>query len=172
MMRIKKAMPAFTEEVLQSPNVSSGTIKPEGVVFHHTCGTWEGDKSWLLNPSSKVSYHCIINTDGSRRVFARDDQRAWHAGVSSWLGRNNCNNFMLGCAFTGDTWPNRKFGRLLSDIEIRSALDWLAPRIQKYGIKSSMITDHRNVSPGRKDDLNPAEWLKLKNRILSRFFWK
>jgi AmpD protein len=167
---IKKAMPAFTEETLQSPNVSAGSITPLGVVFHHTCGTWEGDKSWLLNPASKVSYHCIINRDGSRRSFARDTQRAWHAGVSSWRGRSNCNAFMLGVAFTGDTYPDRRFGRVLSRIEIRSALDWLAPRIQQYGITPGWITDHRQVSPGRKDDLNPTEWIKLMDAIRVRFF--
>jgi AmpD protein len=170
-MRVKKAMPAFTEETLQSPNITKGrAIVPQGVVFHHTCGTWEGDRSWLLSPASKVSYHCIINRDGSRRVFAQDNQRAWHAGVSSWKGRSNCNDFMLGIAFTGDTYPDRQFGRLLSSVEIRSALDWLAPRIQKYVLKFDMITDHRNISPGRKDDLNPSEWLKLKSRIMERFY--
>jgi AmpD protein len=170
-MRVKRAMPAFTEEVLQSPNISKGrSITPRGVVWHHTCGTWEGDRSWIMNPASKVSYHCIINRDGSRRIFAQDNQRAWHAGVSSWMGHKDCNSFMLGCAFTGDTWPDRRFGRLLSDIEIRSALDWLAPRIQKFGILRSMITDHRNVSPGRKDDLNPSEWIKLQKRIRERFY--
>jgi AmpD protein len=77
---------------------------------------------------------------------------------------------MLGCAFSGDTYPDRPFGRSLTEAEIRSALDWLAPRIRDYRITFDMITDHRQVSPGRKDDLNPVEWAKLQARIKQRFF--
>jgi N-acetyl-anhydromuramoyl-L-alanine amidase len=169
-MKVKPAMPAFPEERLQSPNVSATPIRPSGVVFHHSCGTWAGDTSWILNPASKVSYHCLINAKGERRVFAGDTQRAWHAGKSNWRGRADCNSFMLGVAFSGDTYPTRKFGRLLTDLEIRSALDWLAPRIQEHALMFYMLTDHRNVSPGRKDDLNPSEWLRLQRRIKERFY--
>ncbi len=31
------------------------------------------------------------------------------------------------------------------------------------------MTDHRQVAPGRKDDLNPAEWERLRAAIAARF---
>lgn len=160
----------YREEILSSPNYSAHReIRPEGVVFHHTCGTWEGDTSWICDPKSQVSYHCIINRDGTRRIFVADHHRAWHAGVSSWRGRSDCNSWLLGCAFSGDTYPDRKFGHRLTDDEIASALDWLAERWSRWGFTLANIVDHRQVSPGRKDDLNPAEWTRLLSAIKARF---
>jgi len=166
----------FPEETLLTANVSRGAkIKPLGVVFHHTCGTWEGDRAWILNASNPAkgiyaSYHAVIRDTGERRKFADDTSRCWHAGRSSWRGKNSCNDFMLGVAFSGDTYPGRRFGRSLTDAEIASALDWLAPRITRWGITMDWITDHRQVSPGRKDDINPVEWERLRRAIQSRFF--
>lgn len=168
--------PSFAEELTLTRNVSGGRgIIPLGVVFHHTCGTWEGDKAWIMdanNPGNGIyaSYHCVIHESGKRRKFAEDTSRCWHAGVSQWMGRKSCNDFMLGCAFSGDTYPNRKFGRTLTDNEIASAMEWLAPRIKRWGIKREWITDHRQVSPGRKDDINPFEWARLKRAIDARFY--
>jgi N-acetyl-anhydromuramoyl-L-alanine amidase len=165
----------FAEEILQTPNVSANrSITPQGVVFHHTCGTWEGDKSWVMNPDNArkgiyASYHCITDVNGDRRVFAKDHQRTWHAGKSHWMGRSDCNSFMLGFAFSGDSYPDRRFGWNINERQIESALQWLAPRWIKWGLTLEMITDHRQVSPGRKDDLNPIAWEKLHNAISRRF---
>ena len=35
-------------------------------------------------------------------------------------------------------------------------------RIDEHGIREDWITDHRTVSPGRKDDLNPSEFEKIR----------
>ena len=100
---------------------------------------------------SKVSYHCIIDTDGSRTVFANDTQRAWHAGRSSFKGRGGCNSFMIGLAFSGDT-----VNRELTKAEIDSAVEFLLPRFKRWGWSKdlSTITTHRHVSPNRKVDVD------------------
>jgi len=157
----------YAEELYRTPNHSIGrSIRPEGVVVHHTCGTWDGDTSWIMNgvnPSRGIwaSYHCLINVDGTRRVFGPDTARMWHAGRSSWAGRSSCNDFMLGVAFSGDSYPERRFGWDLNEDQIASALEWLDRRVMAWGIRRDMITDHRQVSPDRKDDLNPAAWATL-----------
>ena len=161
----------FQEEIFTTPNHSQGhSIRPEGVVFHHTCGTWAGDTAWIMNGANPrrgifASYHCLINTDGTRRVFGGDERRMWHAGRSSWAGRSSCNDYMLGVAFSGDSYPDRRFGWDLNENQIASALEWLDPRVRKWGLKRAMITDHRQVSPARKDDLNPVAWERLNAAI-------
>lgn len=140
---------SFPEVYKASPNISYSTIRPEGVVLHHSYGSYDGGVSWILNDSSNVSYHVLIDTDGKRTVFADDNERAWHAGKSSFKGRGGCNGYMLGVAFTNDT-----NSRELTDEEVASAVEYMAPRFDKWGWPKdlSTITTHREVSPGRKTD--------------------
>jgi len=141
----------FPEVFKATPNVSSSTIQPEGVVLHHSYGSYIGGVEWILNADSNVSYHALIDMDGSRTVFANDTQRAWHAGVSSFNGKKGCNNFMLGLAFSGDTYT-----RVLTPAEIDSAVEFLLPRFKRWGWPKdlSTITTHRDVSPNRKVDVD------------------
>ena len=123
------------------------------------------------NPSKGIyaSYHCLIKQNGDRIIFGDDTRRMWHAGRSSWRGRNSCNEFMLGCAFSGSTYPKDKFGAPLNSDQINSALEWLDSRWEKWKFSLPWITDHRQVSPGRKNDLNPTEWVKLYDAIKQKF---
>ncbi len=89
---------------------------------------------------------------------------AWHAGVSSFRGRTGCNDFLLGLSFAGDT-----YAAPLTDAQLDSALEWLAPRWGRHGWTLEMMTDHRQVAPGRKNDLNPVEWARLHAALSARF---
>tara|TARA_S200002703_G_scaffold45329_1_gene39593 strand:- start:5988 stop:6722 length:735 start_codon:yes stop_codon:yes gene_type:complete len=141
----------YPEVYKPSPNVSSSRIVPEGVVLHHSSGSYNGSVSWILQDRSNVSYHCIINTDGSRTSFAEDDRRCWHAGKSRFKGRGGCNGFLLGLAFSGNTKT-----RELTQDEIASAVEWLVPRFEKWDWPTdlSTVTTHKEISPGRKDDVD------------------
>jgi len=141
----------YPEVYKASPNVSSSRIVPEGVVLHHSSGSYNGSVSWILQDKSNVSYHCIINKDGSRTSFAEDDRRCWHAGKSRFKGRGGCNGFLLGLAFSGNTKT-----RELTEDEIASAVEWLLPRFEKWDWPTdlSTVTTHKEISPGRKDDVD------------------
>jgi len=162
--RTKAAPPApgiFGTDYLPSPN-QGYAIRPEGVVLHHSCGTWEGDKSWILNPKSRVSYHCLINTDGRRAEFVPYNRMAWHAGISSFRGRPYCNSFMLGLAFTGNTVTGeRRPQKLLLEAELASAVEWLRARMIFSTIPRCCITTHRAIAPNRKDDVSDAVWRQV-----------
>lgn len=151
----------YSENRLNGNFTRNRKIKPHGVVLHHT-----GDYSeksicnHFTNPESKASAHVVIWKDGRRTVFVADDLKAWHAGKSEFKGLPNCNNFMLGVEFHGDT--NKE---PLTYEQIDSFVEWLCPRIVKYRIKKDWITDHRTVSPGRKVDLNPVEFNRIQQSI-------
>jgi N-acetyl-anhydromuramyl-L-alanine amidase AmpD len=101
-----KPEPKFYQQTnKKTPNISAGrVIKPTHVILHHTSGAYAGSVSWCCDPVSKVSYHCIIARNGKRTVLALPTQRTWHAGVSSWQGRKDCNSFSVGMAWEGDTY--------------------------------------------------------------------
>ena len=139
----------YKENFKQSPNISGKKITPKGIILHHTAGSYNGSVAWCLNPQSKVSYHCIVDVNGDRTVLAKDNQRAWHAGVSKFKGQSNCNDFMLGVAVSGDT--NK---RELTNHEIDSVAYWCVEKMNEYGFGIDDITTHREVSSPRKNDVD------------------
>jgi N-acetyl-anhydromuramyl-L-alanine amidase AmpD len=135
-------------------------IIPEAIVLHHSDGSYRGGVAWISNPASKVSYHVLIARDGRRTVFANDTERCWHAGKSNWQGRPDLNSWSLGLAWEGNTYDYP-----LGNAAIDSALEYLLPRLKKWGIGRDMVLDHRLVSPGRKTDLAPAQYNKFQERL-------
>ena len=136
----------------RTPNISPGrNITPTHIILHHTSGAYAGSVSWCLDPISKVSYHCIVARNGKRTVLAPPTARTWHAGVSSWQGRPNCNNYALGLAWEGDTYATP-----LSEDALLSAGEYLLPILEDYDIPLKNILRHEDIAPGRKDDCSPA----------------
>lgn len=158
-------MTTFPESLRPSPNFSHVPAHERlGVCFHHSVMDFDSTIAHMLRPESRVSYHLLIAPDGSRARLVADDHIAWHAGVSSFQGRANCNEFLLGVSFAGDTRATP-----LTPPQIASALDWLALRWIRHGWTAAVMTDHRQIAPGRKDDLAPAEWNRLITAITARF---
>lgn len=144
----------YKEVSRQTPNFSKGrVITPTAVVLHHTSGSYAGSVDWCLRPESQVSYHVIIKEDGERTVLAGDNQRAWHAGKSFWRNKPDLNSWSLGVAFAGDTYE-----KPLTKEQIESAIEYLLPRMKKLSLTIKDVTDHRTVSPNRKNDLKPSEY--------------
>ncbi len=102
----------------------------------------------------KVSAHLFIDRRGRATQFVPFDERAWHAGVSSWRGRPACNNFSVGIELEGtDCRPYtlKQYARL------RTCLAWLLRRYPRLG--ADTIVGHNEVAPGRKTDPGAAfDW--------------
>jgi N-acetyl-anhydromuramoyl-L-alanine amidase len=155
---------AFGEFERLSPNRGGGAHEGLGVLFHHSELDFEATIMRMQDPASRVSYHCLIHGDGTRCTMVPDGEIAWHAGVSRFNGRERCNEFLLGVSFAGDT-----YAAPLSGPQIASALEWLGTRWLQRGWGLGSLTDHRQVAPGRKRDLNPAEWDRLHAAVAAHF---
>src|SRR5438876_9996349 len=49
----------------------------------------------------RVSAHFLIGRDGAVMQFVSANERAWHAGASSFGGRERCNDFSIGIDIEG-----------------------------------------------------------------------
>jgi AmpD protein len=104
--------------------------------------------------SLRVSAHFLIRRDGALIQFVACRQRAWHAGSSSWNGRERCNDFSIGVELEGcDELPFEavQYVRLVELIESLRA---------RYPITAAV--GHSDIAPGRKTDPGPCfEWQRL-----------
>ena len=157
---VEPPLTSFDERKVFSPNKGSQAIKPEAVVLHHSDGSYRGGVEWLASPVSKVSYHVLIARDGRRTVFCADTERAWHAGNSNWMGRPDLNSWSLGVAWEGNTYDYP-----LGDDAMASAIEYLAPRMRKWGIPMSMVVTHQQVSPNRKTDISPGDAIRFRTKL-------
>jgi N-acetyl-anhydromuramyl-L-alanine amidase AmpD len=151
---------SYPETRAKTPNVSPKPIVPRAVVLHHSGGSYAGGVSWIKNPASRVSYHVLVGQDGRRTVFANPEQRTWHAGRSEWRGRGDLNSWSIGAAFAGDS--NKE---PLTDDAMMSMAEYLVPIMRQYGLTLADVTDHRTVSPGRKDDLKASELTRFRTYL-------
>lgn len=148
-----------------SPNHAATPAHEQlGVCFHHSVLPFDAAIAHLINPASRVSYHLLIAPDGTRCRLVEDTHIAWHAGVSRWMGRDGGNAFLLGLAFAGDT-----YAAPLTPDQLASAIEWLTPRWSRRGWTLAAMTDHRQIAPGRKDDLAPTEWHRLRSTVAHHF---
>lgn len=104
----------------------------------------------------KVSAHVLIRRDGEAVQFVDFDQRAWHAGVSQFQGRERCNDFSIGIELEGSV--NQPFTeqqyRQLADVS--HLLLACYPQLSKQ-----RIVGHSEIAPGRKTDPGPYfDWCK------------
>jgi AmpD protein len=109
----------------------------------------------------QVSSHVVIARDGALTQYVNLTERAWHAGESSYRGREKCNDFSVGIELEGtdevpyDAVQYRKLVDLIA--ALRKAFPKLSPE---------RLVGHSDIAPGRKTDPGPAfDWRKLRRMI-------
>jgi AmpD protein len=106
-----------------------------------------------------VSAHFLIRRDGELVQFVSCDDRAWHAGASSWHGRADCNDFSIGIELEGLE------GERFDAPQYRVLATLLASLANRYPVRS--VAGHEHVAPGRKQDPGAGfDWPHL--RAISR----
>lgn len=119
---------------------------------------------WSAHPyfeqirGAEVSSHFVIRRDGEVVQFVSGSDRAWHAGRSSWRGRDNCNDYSVGIELEG--LEDHAFERV-QYLALNALLDALS---QRWPI--TQIAGHEHVAPGRKHDPGKAfDWPLLQSLL-------
>ena len=103
----------------------------------------------------KVSAHFFLRRDGTLVQFVSCHERAWHAGVSRWRGREKCNDFSIGIEIEGTDerpYTRRQYARLRG----------LVGRLAAAFPAINGLAAHSEIAPGRKTDPGPAfDWGRL-----------
>jgi AmpD protein len=115
---------------------------------------WDAHPYFQTIRGLKVSAHFFIRRDGDLLQFVSCDDRAWHAGQSSFRGRDNCNDYSIGIeleGLEGQTFEPAQY-------ECLSAL--LRAVSNFYPIRH--LVGHSDIAPGRKLDPGPGfDWSRL-----------
>jgi N-acetyl-anhydromuramoyl-L-alanine amidase len=109
--------------------------------FAHLCGL-------------RVSSHFLIRRDGGLIQYVSLHQRAWHAGLSNFQGRTQCNDFSIGIELEGT--DNISFTSPQYDTLVA-----LTQELMTYypAITQDRIIGHSDIAPGRKTDPGPTlDW--------------
>lgn len=79
-----------------SPN-QGGAVEHAVIIMHDTAGpSLASARDWFAQSAAKASAHFIIGRDGEIIQMVPLNHKAWHAGASSWKGRQNVNSFGIG----------------------------------------------------------------------------
>ena len=95
----------------------------------------------------KVSAHVLIKRNGEIIQFVPFNKRAWHAGVSSYKGKNDCNDFSIGIELEGSD------DDIFEDIQYEQLSLITSLLITEYDfITKDNIKGHSDIAPERKTD--------------------
>ena len=168
-------------KILESPNSSERPkgVKPNLLVIHNISlppGEFGGRyvEDFFLNkldPSIhpyfetiidlKVSSHLLIDRKGTLTQFVNFSKKAWHAGVSEFEGKKECNDFSIGIELEGtDTKP-------YSEEQYSSLVGVTKSLMGNYsGISKHRIVGHKDIAPGRKTDPGESfDWSRYKDSL-------
>ena len=109
----------------------------------------------------RVSSHLLIRRDGEIVQYVPFDKRAWHAGVSQFLGRDVCNDFSIGIEMEGSDFEPFKDEQYLALEAVLKTLIKTYPHLT-----TDRIIGHEHIAPGRKTDPGPFfDWLRLSEAL-------
>ncbi|GJH41954.1 1,6-anhydro-N-acetylmuramyl-L-alanine amidase AmpD [Pasteurella canis] len=95
----------------------------------------------------RVSAHCLIDRQGRITQYVAFHNRAWHAGLSEFQGREKCNDFSIGIELEGSNLQPFTLQQYNALVSLTQEIMHTYPLITL-----DRIVGHSDVSPGRKID--------------------
>jgi AmpD protein len=122
------------------------------------------DPSFADLQGLQVSAHLLIERSGALTQFVDFNQRAWHAGHSSFQGCENCNDFSIGIELEGvddKPYTNEQYAQLLVVTEVLLAYF--------PALSAERIVGHSDIAPDRKTDPGSAfDWQYYRQQLNDR----
>ncbi len=119
---------------------------------------WEAHPYFQGIRGLEVSAHFFIRRDGECVQFVSTLERAWHAGRSSWAGRENCNDYSVGIELEGLE------GGGFEAVQLQTLVKVLRAVAQIHTLEA--VIGHEHVAPGRKADPGPGfDWTWLRHEL-------
>ncbi|MDB6443029.1 MULTISPECIES: N-acetylmuramoyl-L-alanine amidase [Pseudomonas] len=154
------------------------------LVFHYTAANFSSSVNTLTGASVSAHYLIPDFNDPSYlkagfnepQIFnlVDENQRAWHAGVSSWGGRNNLNDTSIGVEIVNLATDNQgQFTFPPYDPRQIEAIQYLASNLlQRYpDISPVNVVGHSDIAAGRKSDPGPMfPWQALYAKGIGAWF--
>lgn len=149
----------------QSANYDS---RIEFLIFHYTDENEENSLKVLTDPQYKVSSHYLIPRESQIEPLpiyqlVPDNERAWHAGRSRWLGQSALNNTSLGIEIVNEGYPDEDGAlpapqRRWQPYQAKQIVALAALSkglIERYHIPPQQVLAHSDIAPLRKQDPGP-----------------
>jgi AmpD protein len=106
----------------------------------------------------RVSAHALVRRTGAIVQYVPFGARAWHAGVSQYQGRSQCNDFSIGIEIEGTDEEPYMAEQYTALAALINALLAVYPTLSR-----DRIVGHSDVAPGRKTDPGTAfDWPRLR----------
>lgn len=166
----------------QSPNYDARTRSIDLIVLHYTGmqdaetalrrltdeapvagaypGPWQLGAADPTGPLPRVSAHYVVDEKGAIHRLVSEENRAWHAGASSWQGEGDVNSRSIGIEIVNG---GHDFGLPdFPDAQIESVIALVGDIQSRWMLAPSRVVAHSDIAPDRKVD--PGEkfpWKRL-----------
>ncbi|MDV2859962.1 1,6-anhydro-N-acetylmuramyl-L-alanine amidase AmpD [Psychrobacter sp. CAM01] len=141
-----------------------GACGSDGV--HYVKALFTNQLDWDAHPyfqtikGAEVSAHLFIERDGAITQFVNFNERAWHAGRSSYLGRPECNDYSIGIELEGSDFVSFTAAQYHTLAAVVAAIYSAYPNTRRH------LTGHSDIAPERKTDPGEFfEWARLRELI-------
>ena len=121
---------------------------------------WEAHPYFKTIEGMEVSAHLFIERDGRITQLVNFEDRAWHAGRSSYLGKPECNDYSIGIELEGSDFKPFTAKQYEALAQVVAAIYQAYPKTRRH------LTGHSDIAPGRKTD--PGEhfdWARLRDLV-------
>lgn len=123
----------------------------------------------------QVSAHFLIERSGELIQFVNVFDRAWHAGLSTYAGRENCNDFSIGVELEGCDDQAYSDAQYQSLAKLSRELMLLCPGLvnkpqggkqHSSRLAAVNVCGHSDIAPGRKTDPGPFfDWSRFESDL-------
>jgi AmpD protein len=108
----------------------------------------------------RVSAHCLIQRDGHIIQYVSFNDKAWHAGVSSYKQKEQCNDFSIGIELEGTDETDYTLEQYQQLVTLTRCLQ------EQFPATIDNVVGHCDIAPNRKTDPGQSfDWCYFREQL-------